>query len=78
MPSHLCAAAAACTPAGSPGLGPLSVRKEIVVFKDGFRSRQYCLSECAQVCSLKINKDSSSSSSGVQHRQQLGPAGQRR
>jgi hypothetical protein len=30
---------------GAPGLGPISLRKEIVVFKDGFRSRQYCLSE---------------------------------
>ncbi|WIA35308.1 hypothetical protein OEZ86_003763 [Tetradesmus obliquus] len=49
---------------GSPGLGPLTMRKEIVVFKDGFRSRSYCLSECAQVCSLTINKGSSSSSSG--------------
>lgn len=38
--------------AGSPGLGPISLRREIVVFKDGFRSRQYCLSECAQVCKL--------------------------
>lgn len=35
--------------AGAPGLGPISVRKDIVVFKEGFRSRQYCLSECAQV-----------------------------
>ncbi|EFJ43568.1 hypothetical protein VOLCADRAFT_96168 [Volvox carteri f. nagariensis] len=34
---------------GAPGLGPISVRKEIVVFKEGFRSRQYCLSECAQL-----------------------------
>jgi hypothetical protein len=40
------------------------------VFKDGFRSRQYCLSECAQVCSLKINKDSGNSSSGGQQQQQ--------
>jgi hypothetical protein len=32
-----------------PGLGPLSMRKDPVVFKDGFRSRSYCLSECAQV-----------------------------
>ena len=32
----------------------MSVRKEKVVFKDGFRSRSYCLSECAQVwlCAL--------------------------
>jgi len=40
---------------GAPGLGPLSVRKEIVVFKDGFRSRGYCLRECAEVCALSIN-----------------------
>eukprot|EP00198_Chlamydomonas_reinhardtii_P011024 XP_001700361.1 predicted protein [Chlamydomonas reinhardtii] len=37
---------------GAPGLGPISVRKEIVVFKEGFRSRQYCLSECARVCAV--------------------------
>ena len=37
---------------GAPGLGPISMRREIVVFKDGFRSRQYCLSECAQTCKL--------------------------
>ena len=30
---------------GAPGLGPFAVRKEMVVFKDGYRSRQYCLSE---------------------------------
>ncbi|PSC68993.1 pyridoxal phosphate [Micractinium conductrix] len=40
---------------GSPGLGPMSMRKEIVVFKDGYRSRSYCLSECTQVCALSIN-----------------------
>ena len=42
---------------GSPGLGPMSVRKEIIVFKDGYRSRSYCLSECVQVCSLTINSE---------------------
>ncbi|GLC38398.1 hypothetical protein PLESTM_000723000 [Pleodorina starrii] len=42
---------------GAPGLGPISVRKEMVVFKEGFRSRQYCLSECAQVCALSFDKD---------------------
>ncbi|KAG2422467.1 hypothetical protein HXX76_015991 [Chlamydomonas incerta] len=42
---------------GAPGLGPISVRKEIVVFKEGFRSRQYCLSECAQVCALSYDRD---------------------
>lgn len=35
---------------GSPGLGPVSLRKEVVVFKEGFRSRTYCLTECAEVC----------------------------
>ena len=39
---------------GAPGLGPMSVRKEVVVFKDGYRTRQYCLSECIQVCSLTL------------------------
>jgi len=42
-------------PAGAPGLGPMSVRREIVVFKEGFRSRKYCLSECTQVCALEAN-----------------------
>jgi len=45
-----------CTRGGSgaPGLGPASVRKEIIVFKEGFRSRAYCLSECTNICtSLK-------------------------
>ncbi len=37
---------------GMPGLGPLSMRREIIVFKEGFRDRKYCLSECATVCSL--------------------------
>ncbi len=40
--------------AGAPGLGPISLRKEVVVFKEGFRTRQYCLSECTQVCYLSI------------------------
>ncbi|BDA46217.1 hypothetical protein COCOBI_08-3090 [Coccomyxa sp. Obi] len=39
---------------GAPGLGPISVRKEIIVFKDGFRSRQYCLTECTQVCAASL------------------------
>lgn len=39
---------------GAPGLGPMSVRKEIVVFKEGYRTRQYCLSECIQVCALQL------------------------
>ena len=36
--------------AGSPDLGPLTLRKDPVVFKSGFRSRGYCLSECTRVC----------------------------
>ncbi|KAG2486355.1 hypothetical protein HYH03_014936 [Edaphochlamys debaryana] len=39
---------------GAPGLGPLSLRKEEAVFKQGFRTRSYCLSECAQLCALKL------------------------
>ena len=39
-----------CIRGGSgPGLGPISMRKEVVVFKEGFRSRSYCLTECATV-----------------------------
>lgn len=30
---------------GAPGLGPMTARKEMVVFKEGYHSRQYCLSE---------------------------------
>lgn len=41
--------------AGAPGLGPMSVRGEIVVFKEGFRSRQYCIRECAEVCALQAD-----------------------
>ncbi|MEW5296910.1 MAG: hypothetical protein WDW36_000156 [Sanguina aurantia] len=40
---------------GAPGLGPIAVEKEAVVFKQGFRSRSYCLTECASGCSLAIN-----------------------
>jgi hypothetical protein len=40
---------------GAPGLGPLSVRKAPVVFKEGFRSRQYCLNECTEICSITVN-----------------------
>lgn len=48
---------ATCTRGGSgaPGLGPISVRKAPVVFKEGFRSRQYCLSECTEICSITVN-----------------------
>ncbi|KAM0939390.1 hypothetical protein DsansV1_C21g0170151 [Dioscorea sansibarensis] len=38
--------------AGSPGEGPLNVRRPLVVFKQGFRSRQYCLVECSDICNL--------------------------
>lgn len=40
---------------GAPGLGPMAIRKEVVVFKPGFRTSKYCLSECVQICSLQIN-----------------------
>ncbi|GAQ91832.1 hypothetical protein KFL_008640050 [Klebsormidium nitens] len=43
--------------AGGPGTeGPLNVRKPLVVFKEGFRSRQYCLSECVEICNI-LTKD---------------------
>lgn len=38
--------------AGSPGEGPLNIRRPLVVFKNGFRSRQYCLVECSDICNL--------------------------
>lgn len=37
---------------GSPGEGPLNLRRPLVVFKQGFRSRQYCLVECSDICNL--------------------------
>lgn len=40
---------------GAPGLGPMSVRKEMVVFKEGYRSRTYCLRECVEVCNITVN-----------------------
>lgn len=39
--------------AGAPGLGPLSQRGEEAVFQEGYRSRQYCLRECTEVCALE-------------------------
>jgi len=39
---------------GAPGLGPMTVRKELFKFKNGFHSRSYCLSECTQVCAASI------------------------
>lgn len=43
---------------GSPGEGPLNVRRPLVVFKEGFRSRQYCLIECSDICNLIGDGDS--------------------
>ncbi|KAK6778423.1 hypothetical protein RDI58_025141 [Solanum bulbocastanum] len=37
---------------GDTGEGPLNVRRPLVVFKQGFRSRQYCLVECSDICNL--------------------------
>ncbi|XP_058228220.1 uncharacterized protein LOC131336405 [Rhododendron vialii] len=37
---------------GSPGEGPLNLRRPLVVFKQGFRSRRYCLVECSDICNL--------------------------
>ncbi|XP_066377210.1 uncharacterized protein [Miscanthus floridulus] len=43
---------------GAPGEGPLNVRRPLVVFKDGFRSRQYCLIECSDICNgIKDGQD---------------------
>ncbi|KAF9616795.1 hypothetical protein IFM89_032348 [Coptis chinensis] len=38
--------------AGSPGEGPLNARRPLVVFKEGFHSRKYCLVECSDICNL--------------------------
>lgn len=40
--------------AGAPGLGPLTLRKELVVFKEGFRDRSYCLETCTTACSALV------------------------
>lgn len=40
--------------AGAPGLGPLTLRKELVVFKEGFRDRSYCLETCTTACSSLV------------------------
>ena len=40
-----------------PGLGPLTKIQQPFVFKDGFRSRQYCVEECLDYCALKVNKE---------------------
>ncbi|KAK7402385.1 hypothetical protein VNO78_14612 [Psophocarpus tetragonolobus] len=40
---------------GSPGEGPFNVIRPLVVFKQGFRTRQYCLVECSDICNLISN-----------------------
>ncbi|KAK6263831.1 hypothetical protein SCA6_019265 [Theobroma cacao] len=42
---------------GSPGEGPLNIRRPLVVFKEGFRSRKYCLVECSDICNLIGDED---------------------
>ncbi|CAN1139423.1 hypothetical protein LINPERPRIM_LOCUS24055 [Linum perenne] len=37
---------------GDEGEGPFNIRRPLVVFKQGFRSRQYCLVECSDICNL--------------------------
>ncbi|KAL5554347.1 hypothetical protein UlMin_041748 [Ulmus minor] len=37
---------------GSPGEGPFNVRRPLIVFKEGFRSRRYCLVECSDICNI--------------------------
>ncbi|GMI81968.1 hypothetical protein HRI_001866100 [Hibiscus trionum] len=36
----------------SPGEAPFNIRGPLVVFKEGFRSRNYCLVECSDICNL--------------------------
>ncbi|XVE91160.1 hypothetical protein DITRI_Ditri20bG0132200 [Diplodiscus trichospermus] len=36
----------------SLGERPLNIRSPSVVFKEGFRSRKYCLVECSDICNL--------------------------
>lgn len=43
---------ATCVRAPNSGEGPLNVRRPLVVFKEGFHSRQYCLVECSDICNL--------------------------
>ncbi|XP_045793995.1 uncharacterized protein LOC123888854 [Trifolium pratense] len=42
---------------GSPGEGPFNVIRPLVVFKQGFRTRQYCLVECSDICNLINSAD---------------------
>ncbi|KAM7263708.1 hypothetical protein ACFE04_001391 [Oxalis oulophora] len=37
---------------GAGGEGPFNIRRPLVVFKQGFRSRRYCLEECSDICNL--------------------------
>ncbi|PKU87816.1 uncharacterized protein LOC110092436 isoform X1 [Dendrobium catenatum] len=37
---------------GGAGEGILNIRRPLVVFKKGFRSRHYCLVECSDICNL--------------------------
>jgi hypothetical protein len=50
---------------GAPGLGPMSVRRETggVVFKEGYRTRTYCLGECVEICALEVKAENSSNGS---------------
>lgn len=50
---------------GAPGLGPASVRRDPVVFKDGFRSREYCLTECTETCARALGRLRTTDASGT-------------
>ena len=52
--ANRCLATCARGGGGGPGLGPASVRRDPIVFKDSFRSREYCLFECADICSRSL------------------------
>ena len=52
--ANKCLATCARGGGGGPGLGPASVRRDPIVFKDSFRSREYCLFECADICSRSL------------------------
>lgn len=53
--ANKCLAACARGGGGGPGMGPASVRRDPFVFKESFRSREYCLYECASACSESMN-----------------------
>ncbi|XP_065863697.1 uncharacterized protein [Euphorbia lathyris] len=42
------------------GEGSLNIIRPLVVFKQGFRSRQYCLVECSDICNLIPDGDDGS------------------